>query len=412
MKIAIFGLGYVGCVTAGCMAQLGHEVFGIDTNPHKVEQINRGEAPFFEPGLDDLLREAVRNGRIRASTTAREALREARIALICVGTPSNEEGHVNMEYLDRVCMEIAGAGRAEGLIVSIRSTVYPGTNEDIHTRIFGGDPRIRMVANPEFLREGSAVRDFLEPSLIVVGGQDPDSVKEVASLYAGLAHPVETVGLRAAEMIKFACNAFHATKIAFANEIGSICLPLGISGGEVMRILCRDTKLNTSAAYLRPGFAFGGSCLPKDLRALGYQARRASLDLPLLENVLASNGRHLERLVNRVREESDGNTGIYGLSFKENTDDLRESPVIALVERLIQDKRSVRIFDPHIDLSLLHGANQTYLRNHLPDVERVIVPGFEKWLEWCSSVVLTQKPAPQKLEAISRSGKKILDLTV
>jgi GDP-mannose 6-dehydrogenase len=412
MHVAVFGLGYVGCVSAACLAKLGHKVSGIDTDAFKVELVNRGKAPFHEPGLEDLLAAGIQAGLLSASTAIGDTLRDADVAMICVGTPSDKAtGNLDLTYLRRVAGQIAAAPRSPRLIVSIRSTVFPGVNESIHHEIFGLDPGIRMAANPEFLREGCAVSDFLEPSLIVVGAGDPAAAATVAEIYAALPCPVRRTSLRAAEMIKYACNAYHAVKIGFANEIGSLAHSLGIDGAEVMSVLCEDRKLNASAAYLRPGFAFGGSCLPKDLRALSYRARSAALTLPLLESVLPSNAAHLDRLAARVRQLPSARLGVFGLAFKEDTDDLRESPAIQLVESLLAQGRALRIFDAQIDLEKIHGANQRFLLEHLPHIHRLMAPAWEEWLSWSEALVIAQKPSAAFRERLFGSGKPVLDLT-
>ncbi|HWA14939.1 MAG TPA: nucleotide sugar dehydrogenase, partial [Gemmatimonadales bacterium] len=321
--LAVLGLGYVGCVTAACFAHLGYRVIGIDRDEQKVRYLQQGRAPFYEPGLEDLIRETTAGGRLTATSSLGEALQDAGVALVCVGTPSERNGNLGLGQLHRVCSEIGEVvrERSQPLIIGIRSTVFPGTCEDTMARSFAGMPHVRLVSNPEFLREGNAVKDFLEPSLLVVGSQDRDAAEVVAGLYAPLQVTPCVVSLRTAEMIKYACNAFHAVKVAFANEIGALAGRLGVSGEEVMETLCRDTRLNISPAYLKPGFAFGGSCLPKDLRALSYRASRLDLKAPLLESVLVSNESHLRRAIDSVQE-VPGRLGVFGLAFKENTDDL------------------------------------------------------------------------------------------
>lgn len=413
MRIAVFGLGYVGCVSAACLARLGHTVLGIDKDTFKVDLVNQGEAPFHEPELSGILAQAVQDGRLRASSSIGDELLETDAVIICVGTPSDPaSGKLDLSFLRRVSEEIARAPRPSSLIVCIRSTVFPGVNEQIHHEVFGYDPSIKMVSNPEFLREGSAVKDFLEPSLIVVGGEDRPAVDQIAGLYRDLPCEPQITNLRTAEMIKYACNAFHALKIAFANEMGSLAHELGLDGGDVMQVLCRDTKLNVSAAYLRPGFAFGGSCLPKDLRALSYAAREASLRLPLLESVMPSNTEHLTRLVARAQRLPAGRLGVFGLAFKENTDDLRESPIVQLVELLLSQGRSLRIFDANIDLTKIHGANQRYLLEHLPHIHRLMSSDFDQWSQWSEALIVAQKPNGQLQDRLLASGKSILDLTV
>ena len=336
-SIAVLGLGYVGCVTAACLAKLGHRVYGIDKDEAKIASILAARAPFYEPGLEEAIRETVAAGSLSAGTEIESGLAYADIALICVGTPSARNGNLSVEQLERVLGEIRRhlTGRSRPLILAIRSTVFPGTTEELTGALLAESPLLSVVSNPEFLREGVAMRDFMEPSLVVVGGCDPRAVRTVAEIYAPLGADPCLVSLRTAEMIKYCCNAFHALKIAFANEVGALAGRLSVSPGEVMETLCRDERLNISAAYLKPGFAFGGSCLPKDLRALTYRAMRMDLKLPLLESVLPSNQRHLERGIDQVLDFPGGRIGIFGLAFKEDTDDLRESPVVAAIEQWV-----------------------------------------------------------------------------
>jgi len=327
-------------------------VIGVDRDEHKVQSVLAGRSPFYEPGLEALLSETVANGRLSASTSAADGLRDADIALICVGTPSEKNGNLGLDQIRRIVAEIHSLlpGRTKGLIVAIRSTVFPGTCEEVVLPALDFEGQdVTVVSNPEFLREGVAVKDFFEPSLIVVGGENPAAVRKVAGLYSSLPATPCLVSLRTAEMIKYACNAFHAVKIAFANEIGSLSERLGVDGAEVMNTLCEDVRLNISRAYLSPGFAFGGSCLPKDLRALVYRASRLDVELPLLESTLPSNDRHLDRAIDAVLNTPGERIAVFGLAFKENTDDLRESPVVRLLEQLIGKGRDVRVFDPAAD---------------------------------------------------------------
>jgi len=411
MNVAVVGLGYVGCVTGACLSSLGHYVIGVDRDEHKVHSVLAGKAPFFEPDLEDLICESVSAGRYRATTSLSEAIAGADIALICVGTPSEKNGNLGLEQLRRVIGEIASAlsPHRKPLIVAIRSTVFPGTCEEVVMPVLGKS--VPVVSNPEFLREGVAVKDFMEPSLVVVGGTDQGAVQQVASLYDPLGVPACKVSLRTAEMIKYACNAFHATKIAFANEIGALSTSLGVDAQEVMRTVCEDTKLNASAAYLKPGFAFGGSCLPKDLRALVYRAGRLDLHLPLLTSVLPSNEQHLSRALNSVLELPGKRLGVIGLAFKENTDDLRESPVIAMLEQLIGKGRDVRIFDPHIQLETIYGSNRNFLLESIPHISRLLQPNLEQVLRWSDYLVLAQKQNGTIADRIQESGLPVLDLT-
>ncbi|HTS64558.1 MAG TPA: nucleotide sugar dehydrogenase [Candidatus Acidoferrales bacterium] len=410
--VAVLGLGYVGCVSAACLAHLGHRVIGVDRDRFKVDSVLAGRAPFFEPGLEDLVRAAVASGRLSASVSLAEALADADVALVCVGTPSEKNGNLGLEQLRRVAGEIAGLlpGRSRPLVVAVRSTVYPGTCEDVVLAAMGGSPLVQVVSNPEFLREGAAVKDFMEPSLLVVGGSHPDAARLVAGLYAGLPVEPSIVALRTAELIKYACNAFHATKIAFANEMGALAGQLGIDGAEVMSTLCRDHSLNISPAYLRPGFAFGGSCLPKDLRALVYRASRLDLKLPLLENILSANQAHLDRAIQLALDLPGDRIGVFGLAFKENTDDLRESPVVLLLEHLIGKGRKVRVYDPHIQLGGIYGSNERYIMNAIPHIGNLLDETLDGMLAWADHVLVAQKPSVEALARLEASGKPLVDL--
>jgi len=414
-RVAVIGLGYVGCVTAACLASLGHRVVGVDRDEHKIESVLRGEAPFYEPGLADHIRQGVDAGRLSATVNIDEALSASEIILICVGTPSEKNGNLGLDQLRRVVAQIAEHARTRSapLVVAVRSTVFPGTCEETVIPAFAGaQARVTVVSNPEFLREGIAVRDFVEPSLIVVGGADEDGVRAVANLYAPLGVKASLVSLRTAEMIKYACNAFHAVKIAFANEIGALSTSLGVNAAEVMRTLCEDVRLNISPAYLKPGFAFGGSCLPKDLRALNYRASRLDLKLPLLEAALPSNDRHLERAIHAVLDfPQSSRIGVIGLAFKENTDDLRESPVVTLLEQLIGKGREVRVYDPHIQLDAIYGANRRFILETIPHIGRLLDTTLDQTLVWADHLVITQKQTPGMLARIAAAGKPTLDLT-
>lgn len=410
--VAVLGLGYVGCVTAGCLAKLGHRVTGIDTDEFKVKSVIAGKAPFYEPGLEEIVKDSVAAGRLTASTSLASSLGDADIALICVGTPSEANGNLGLSQLRRVAEQIALTldSRTKPLIVVVRSTVFPGTCEDVVLGAMRGKPNFTLVSNPEFLREGVAVRDFMEPSLLVVGGDDQAAVKSVADLYKGLDVVPCLVTLRTAEMIKYACNCFHALKIGFANEIGTLANLLNIPAGEVMSTLCQDVKLNVSAAYLKPGFAFGGSCLPKDLRALTYRASRMDLKLPLLESLLTSNDEHLARATRAALALPTGTKiGVFGLAFKENTDDLRESPVVTMLEHLIGKGRDLCVFDPHIVIDQIYGSNKNYVLNAVPHIGKLMVKSIEDVLK-CGSLIVTQKPSAEMAEKIKKSGVQVLDV--
>jgi GDP-mannose 6-dehydrogenase len=386
---------------------------GVDRDEHKVQCVLRGQAPFHEPGLPELVAQTTAAGRLTATCSLPEALQQADIALLCVGTPSEANGNISLEQIRRVCAEMAAVlpARSKPLTVAIRSTVFPGTCEEIVQPALGNHPLAPVVSNPEFLREGCAINDFFEPSLLVVGGAEPAPVRRVADLYAALPVEASLVSLRTAEMIKYACNAFHAVKIGFSNEIGSLGASLGVDSDELMRVVCRDTKLNLSRAYLKPGFAFGGSCLPKDLRALVYRAGRFDLHLPLLSSILPSNSTHLERAIEAVLALPARQLGIFGLTFKEDTDDLRESPVVALLERLLGKGRALRVFDPHVQLSRIYGSNRNFLLTSLPHIGKLLVDNLEELLGWADHLVIAQKAPAALAGRLAGSGLPALDLT-
>lgn len=412
-NVIVMGLGYVGCVSSACLASLGHKVLGVDRDQYKVSTINQQHSPFYEPGLEELIAQNVAAGRLRAGSLDATAIAEADVVLLCVGTPSQANGNIDLSQLRRVCAEIADLmqPRERPLVVTVRSTVFPGTCESLQETIFASHANVAVASNPEFLREGTAVKDFLEPSLLVVGGTTEAAAELVAGLYDSL--PVEgaVVSLRTAEMIKYACNAFHAVKIGFANEIGSLASELGVDPMQVMETMCRDVKLNISPAYMKPGFAFGGSCLPKDLRALTFRASRLDVKLPMLESVLPANEEHLRRSIRDIFALPGKRIGIFGLAFKEDTDDLRESPVITIVEHLLGKGRETRIFDPHIRLDEIYGSNLSFVVSALPHIGRLMERSLDALLGAVDAIVIAQKPTPETAAAIRNSGLPVLDLT-
>ena len=407
------GLGYVGCVSSACLAEVGHKVLGVDRDAHKVAMIQKGETPFYEPGLGDLIKRNVTAGRLRAGGLDGAAIADADVMLLCVGTPSQANGNIDLDQLRRVCAEIAGLlqPRSKPLVVTIRSTVFPGTCESIRETVFAEREDVQVVSNPEFLREGTAVKDFMEPSLLVVGGTSDEAAATVAGLYSMLPVKGAIVSLRTAEMIKYACNAFHAVKIGFANEIGSLASALGVNPEQVMATMCQDTKLNISAAYMKPGFAFGGSCLPKDLRALTFRASRLDVKLPMLESVLPSNDEHLKRSIRDIFELPGKRIGLFGLAFKEDTDDLRESPVIAIVEHLLGKGRETTIYDAHIKLDEIYGSNLSFVMSALPHIGKLLVRSIDELIASSDTIVIAQKPSAEALAKLQASGLPILDLT-
>jgi GDP-mannose 6-dehydrogenase len=396
LKISIFGLGYVGTVSAGCLAHDGHEVIGVDPFKTKVELINEGRSPVIEAEIGEIIAETVRTGRLRATEDQVSAIHQTELSFVCVGTPSQTNGNLDVTYVRRVCEQIGQAlktKKARHTIV-IRSTILPGTMhgvvipalEEFSGKKAGID--FGVCNNPEFLREGSAVNDFNAPPKIVIGQLDAASGDILALLYAHLDAPLIRTDLRTSEMVKYTDNSWHALKIGFANEIGTLCKSFSIDAHEVMKIFCQDKKLNISPAYLMPGFAFGGSCLPKDLRALAYKAKTNDLALPILTSILSSNEMHISRGLDLVMKTGNKKVGILGFSFKAGTDDLRESPMIETIERLIGKGYDLRIFDKNVNLARLVGANRDFILNHIPHISRLMVNGIDAVLDHAQTIVI------------------------
>jgi len=381
MRISVFGLGYVGTVSAACLAKRGHQVIGVDPSPLKVDAINAGRSPVVEPGLAARVGDAVAKRHLIATGDPTPAIAGSELSLVCVGTPSLPNGRVDLRFLERCCIGIGAclAAKAGRHLVVIRSTVPPGTVqaqvvpwlEAASGKRIGDE--IGLCYQPEFLREGQAIQDFEAPAKTVIAASDDASAEQLAGLYADLEAPLIRVDFTTAELLKYVDNAWHALKVGFANEIGSIAKALEVDGHAAMAAFCLDRKLNLSAAYLRPGAPFGGSCLPKDLRALHHTTRALDLELPILGAVLDSNRRHLERILARALAGPGRRVGVLGLSFKPGTDDLRESPMVELVERLLGKGYEVRVFDPLVDPQALTGANRAYTLAHLPHIARLMV---------------------------------------
>lgn len=396
MRVSVFGLGYVGCVSAVSLARAGHEVIGVDVNQDKVDLINAGKSPIVEPGLEPVLVDVVKRGRLRATQSCPEAIESTDLALICVGTPSLTSGGLDLNALVRVTEEIGRAlrNREEIFTVIERSTVLPGTMHGAFSRALESGmgkeigPNVRVAINPEFMREGSALRDFAAPPLNLIGCDDPDTVSLLRSLYMGVDAPFIHTDIKTAEMLKYASNTFHALKVCFANEIGDACGAFGVDAQDVMRIFCMDNKLNVSSAYLRPGFAFGGSCLPKDIRALLHATAHADLPLPLLNAILPSNDVQIRRAVDSVLAEGKKRIGIVGLSFKAGTDDLRESPMVALVEALIGKGCEIRILDRYVAVARLVGANRNYIEEEIPHISSLMCDSTDALLEYAQVIVV------------------------
>jgi GDP-mannose 6-dehydrogenase len=407
MKISVFGLGYVGCVSAACLAARGHEVLGVDVNPVKIDLITRGQAPVVEEQIGELTSDVVRSGALRATTDVAEAISASEVSLICVGTPSAPNGSLSTRYLERVAEEIgtALAELSHRHTVVFRSTMLPGTCLELLVPILekasGKQAGIDfgVAVNPEFLREGTSVRDFFDPPKTVIGEFDPASGDVVAALYEGLPGEVFRVPIPVAEMTKYADNSFHALKIGFANELGAISQALGLDSHRVMDVFLADRKLNISPAYLRPGFAFGGSCLPKDLRGLVHAARRADVSVPILEHILPSNEEHLRRAFDLVAATGKRKVGLFGLSFKPGTDDLRESPLVELAERLLGKGYELRIYDANVTLSRLMGANREYIESRLPHLGDLLSSSVDEVLDHAEVAIVGTKD-PDVLEAL------------
>lgn len=419
MRIAIFGLGYVGAVSAGCLAELGHRVIGVDINPRKVEMINAGRSPVVEDRIDELIAQAVGDGKLTATGDTDRAIQESEVAIISVGTPSRSNGAPALDALDAVVAEIGQAlERRKGeLVVVVRSTVPPGTTlgrvlpalERASGRRLGQD--LHIAFNPEFLREGSSVQDFRKPPFTVIGAPTERGFAAVEEIYRGLEAPVIRTEPAAAEAMKSLSNAFHALKIAFANEAGAILKSMGIDGSTAMEIFCQDRVLNISPAYLRPGFAFGGSCLPKDLRALVSYAKAGEIEVPLLASVLPANQAHIERALAMILGRRKRKLALFGLAFKAGTDDLRESPLLALSERLIGKGFELAIYDRFVEASRLMGKNREFIEREIPHFERLLVDDPAAALADAELILIGHVRAPEIAAiAAQHRGRPIIDL--
>jgi GDP-mannose 6-dehydrogenase len=419
MKISIFGLGYVGTVSAGCFAKDGHLVIGVDPVPAKLDLISKGCSPIVEAEIDGIIAEAVNSGQLQVTGDPTQAILKTDVSFVCVGTPSQTNGNLDLHYIRRICEQIGAAlkEKATKHTVVIRSTILPGTMhgivipvlEEFSGKVAGTD--FGVCHNPEFLREGSAVRDFNSPPMTVIGELDEASGSLLTQLYERLEAPVIRTDLKTAEMIKYVDNSWHALKVGFANEIGNLSKALGVDGHRVMEIFCEDKKLNISPAYLMPGFAFGGSCLPKDLRALTYTAKLHDLDLPILKSILPSNEIQLNRGLKLIIDRGHKRIGVLGFSFKAGTDDLRESPMIEVIERLLGKGYDLRIYDKNVNIASLVGANRDFILNRVPHISRLMVDRVDAILEHSQTIVIGNKDpefadVPNRL----RDGQSIVDL--
>ncbi|HEY8559748.1 MAG TPA: nucleotide sugar dehydrogenase [Pyrinomonadaceae bacterium] len=419
MKISVFGLGYVGAVSAACFAAEGHQVIGVDVNQTKVDIINAGNSPIIEEGIGELVRQAVDANRLRATLDVREAVENSDVSIVCVGTPSNDNGSLKLDYVERVSQQIgeAIAGKSSPHTVVMRSTMLPGTIaslvkptlEKYSGKRCGTDYDVAI--NPEFLREGTSIKDFYAPPFTLIGADSEQTGEVVKSLYAKIDAPLYVTSLEAAEMVKYACNCFHGLKVSFANEIGNICKELGIDGHEVMDVFCKDTKLNLSPYYLKPGFAFGGSCLPKDLRALQYKAKELDLRVPVLEAALESNLLQIERAVQMIAKTGKKKVGVLGFAFKAGTDDLRESPLVAVIERLIGKGYDVKLYDKEVSIAKLVGANKDFIEGEIPHISNLMADTIEEVLAH-SDLVLIGNSSPEfgAIDGLIKPHQIVVDL--
>ena len=419
MRISIFGMGYVGCVTGACFAEMGHQVLGVEPNPLKVALINSGKSPIVEKDLDTLLSKVVKSGAFRATEDWADAIANTDLALVCVGTPSRPNGSIDLMYVQRVCEQI-GAGLAKRdsrFTVVIRSTVMPGTLDSvvIPTLERASGKKVGsgfgLCMHPEFLREGTSIHDFYHPPKTVIGEYDVESGSRLAELYKGIPGPIIRTEIRVAEMVKYADNCFHALKVTFANEVGNICKQAGIDSHKVMEIFCQDTKLNLSPYYLKPGFAFGGSCLPKDLRAILHESRTLDVELPVMGAILESNRIQVLRVIRKLIGFKGKALGFLGLSFKGGTDDMRESPIVEVIEAMIGKGFAVQIYDRHVSLARLTGANKDYIQREIPHISQVLKDSLADVVSQSDVIVIANRDEAF-LQALAGpcTGKTVIDL--
>lgn len=419
MKLSVLGLGYVGCVSAASFAKRGHEVVGADVSPVKVDIINAGKSPIIEPGMDELIAEAVAKGSLRATSDASEAVMQTDVSLVCVGTPGQHNGSLDLTYVKRVCQQIGAAIEKKSTrhVVAMRSTMLPGTIHDVvipTLQVYSGKEAGKdfgVVINPEFLREGTSLHDFDHPPFTLIGADDEEAAETVKRLYVHIDAPIHVTRVREAEMVKYACNAFHAAKIVFANEIGNLCKKLGVDSHPVMEVFCKDTKLNLSPYYLKPGFAYGGSCLPKDLRAITYKARTVDVDMPMLNALNVSNQHQVQAAAQMVLRTGKKNVGILGMSFKSGTDDLRESPIVTLIETLLGKGIKLAIYDRDVELARIFGANKDYIEREIPHISSLLKSSLAE-VVGSSEVIVVGKKEDEYRQALTSVGPdvKVIDL--
>ena len=419
MNVSVFGLGYVGSVSAASFAADGHTVIGVDVNPDKVASLNDGRSPIVEKGLDELIRAGSDNGSLRATTSTAEAVHATELSLLCVGTPSRKNGSLDLTYLERVCEQIGTALQEKDAyhVIVVRSTVLPGTTHEIVIPTLERASGKRygtgfgVTVNPEFLREGTAIQDFRNPPLTLVGHNYTSDAAPTEALYGGVDAPLVNTSIRTAEMIKYASNTWHALKVCFANEIGNLCKRVDIDSHEVMDIFCRDEKLNLSSYYMKPGFAFGGSCLPKDVRALQYRAKEVDLQMPVIQAILGSNQLQIQHALEQVTESGRKRIGLLGFSFKAGTDDLRESPIVILAEALLGKGYDLRIYDRNVSIARLVGANKEYINTQIPHLSSLLCESIDEVLDH-SEVLVVGNAAPEFSDALkrTRADQVVVDL--
>ena len=419
MRLSVFGLGYVGCVSAACFAEEGNSVIGVDVNPTKVEIINDGKSPIIEDGINELIAKVVKTGRLSATTDSARAVHESDLSLVCVGTPSNQNGSLHLRHVEQVCREIGAAlkTKEQRHTIVIRSTMLPGTVQNTVVPALEESSGKKAVTdfgiciNPEFLREGSSLKDFYSPPFTLIGADDEETVAAVRGLYAKINAPVYATSLKTAEMVKYVCNCFHALKVSFANEIGNLCKALQIDSHEVMDVFCQDTKLNLSPYYLKPGFAFGGSCLPKDLRAINYKAKELDVEVPVLSAILPSNRLQIERAVEMVMESGKKRVGVLGFSFKAGTDDLRESPMVTLIETLIGKGFELALYDRDVSLARLVGANKEYIEREIPHISKLMRGGVDGVLADSDVIIIGNRAEEFRgIRERLRADQRVIDL--
>src|SRR3954451_22962639 len=419
MRVSVFGLGYVGCVSAASFAGDGHEVVGVDVNADKVASINAGCSPIVEPGLEDLLGRGASKGRLRATPDTADAVHSTDVSLLCVGTPSRKNGSLDLQYLERVSEEIGRAirGKKDYHVVVVRSTVLPGTTHGVVIPALERESGKKygdgfgVSVNPEFLREGTALKDFRKPPLTLVGHNHAADASGTIALYQAIDAPLVSTSIRVAEMMKYTSNTWHALKVVFANEIGNLCKKLNVDSHEVMDIFCRDEKLNLSPYYLKPGFAFGGSCLPKDVRALQYRAKEMNVDLPLISQILPSNKAQIDQALDQVLETGRKKVGLLGFSFKAGTDDLRESPIVILAEALLGKGVSLKIYDKNVSMANVVRANKDYIVKQIPHLSSLLCDTIEEVIDG-SEVIVVGNQAPEFAQAVQacRADQIVIDL--